>query len=191
MNLQVNSPYKKCPYQCPFCVAAVNDEIVFSDDFYNNNRELYLQKLMQTIQKYKIEIQTHNYNYKGINGINVIAYSYNEIPKEQQEPSTKTIRATFIYTDKITVDDIIQFNLSSLWVNQVTVKQMVYNSYGNEKVNQYILEHRKELKGSEQYKLLVNGIRVDMDCHNSHNRYIIYRTDGYVYENWSTIVPLE
>ncbi|HKM19961.1 MAG TPA: hypothetical protein VJY47_01920 [Candidatus Dojkabacteria bacterium] len=54
MNLQLTSPYIKCPYGCPYCVSAFEGENPYNDDFYNNNTELYLKRLDNVITNHNI-----------------------------------------------------------------------------------------------------------------------------------------
>lgn len=54
MNLQLTSPYMKCPYGCPYCVSAFEGENPYNDDFYNNNTELYLERLNKVIMNHNI-----------------------------------------------------------------------------------------------------------------------------------------
>lgn len=56
MNLQLNSPYKPCPYECPYCVAGFADEMsLFADDearaLYFTGREDYLQRLRSVLKE--------------------------------------------------------------------------------------------------------------------------------------------
>lgn len=55
MNLQLVSPYTKCPFRCPFCVAAINDNSPYSDNFYKGNTMEYLAKLIDIIKVYNIQ----------------------------------------------------------------------------------------------------------------------------------------
>lgn len=45
MNLQVNSPYTKCPYRCPYCVAGVTADYPFPDTMYNEQPRHYFATL--------------------------------------------------------------------------------------------------------------------------------------------------
>lgn len=51
MNLQLCSPYRKCPFNCPMCIAATDDgEINNVFNLYENNRAEYFYKLAKAIQ---------------------------------------------------------------------------------------------------------------------------------------------
>lgn len=49
MNLQITSPYKFCPYRCPFCVSNFEGEYKY-ENLFEENEELYLKKLGQELQ---------------------------------------------------------------------------------------------------------------------------------------------
>ena len=51
MNLQVCSPYKKCPFGCPTCIAATDYKYPYGD-IYFTDKERYLDILRSTIGKY-------------------------------------------------------------------------------------------------------------------------------------------
>lgn len=51
MNLQLCSPYKKCPFKCPMCIAATDDgEINNVFNLYENNRAEYFYELAKAIR---------------------------------------------------------------------------------------------------------------------------------------------
>ena len=55
MNLQLVSPFKICPYKCPFCMAKGIEENSFSDDFYFQNKKEYLSKLVKIVEENDIK----------------------------------------------------------------------------------------------------------------------------------------
>lgn len=224
MNLQLNSPYKKCPFNCPFCVASLKDEQeYFSDNIYYAYPNIYKSRLLAAVQKHnidtvvitgsteptlfpewikmavelirpyvrQIEIQTRNYQFMGMEGIDVVAYSYSEIPLHEHAPVTHGImRNVFIYNNTMTPEDLINFWLQSSNTSQITVKQMVLSSHGVASIDDYIKTNKKDITPSDEHFLEYFNIRVDMDCSASEGRYIIYRTDGRLYQTWSSRVPI-
>lgn len=44
MNIQIVSPYKKCPFNCPMCIAAKEDTNGYSN-LYQNDKTAYFEKL--------------------------------------------------------------------------------------------------------------------------------------------------
>lgn len=225
MNLQVNSPYKKCPYRCPFCVAGIEDkQSLFSDLFYEEHPVEYIERLISIIKEYdidtvvitgsteptlfldwiervvtsvrpyvrQIEIQTRNYQFMGMEGIDVVAYSYSEIPNNEHElPHYGIMRNVFIYSDTMTPEDLINFWLLSKNISQMTVKQMIKSSYGDARIDEYISAHKKDITPSDAHFMDYFNIRVDIDCSVSEDRYIIYRTDGNLYQHWSDLTPIK
>lgn len=219
MNLQVNSPYTKCPYRCPYCVAGVKEDYPFSDTLYRSNVAEYLVTLAETILKYNIttivltgdteptlfpqwlkevcyilrgygglnvELQTKNYRWTETYGvIKTIAYSNDSIPTRPRLPHNFTVRDTFLWNRELTSASIVKYFKSQPNVNQCTVKQLVFSSYGIPHIDEYIQGVKKELTHTDKLILQDNGIWVDEDCSASENRYLIYRADGKVYQKWS------
>lgn len=46
MNLQVVSPYTKCPFRCPYCVSAFEGNYKFNN-LYEQDKDMYLSKLKE------------------------------------------------------------------------------------------------------------------------------------------------
>lgn len=60
MNLQLNSPYKPCPYKCPYCCAGYEgDKSLFQDDeetaLYFTDKEEYMRRLRNVLMKKPID----------------------------------------------------------------------------------------------------------------------------------------
>lgn len=228
MNLQINSPYKKCPYNCPFCIAAKCPTSVFSDDLYFSSLGVYLTRLVDIIKTYhidtviltgdteptlfplwveqvsstarafgcKVEIQTRNYNFKPMFGFNVVAYSCASMPPIHLLPKQKGTyikRYTFVLNDGISNDDIL--SLMALYTipnkEQVTIKYLRPSSYDDTETNAWIVQHRRELSEQERTIFEKYGARVDEKCEESDGRYLIYRTNGKLYQHWNDMEPLE
>lgn len=224
MNLQINSPYTKCPYRCPYCVAGVTNDYPFSDDLYENDKERYINKLCDIIQEYHIttvvltgsteptlfpgwieeicdvlrvfdihvELQTKNYKWtKTYDTIDVIAYSHDAIPTYEREPIHKCqVRDVFLWNQALTAEAIIEYFKNQQYVNQVTIKKLVPSSYNNEAIDAHIETITKELTRQDIAMFKENNAWVDDDCSASEGRYIIYRTDGGIYQRWSDMVPI-
>lgn len=59
MNLQLCSPYKKCPFNCPMCIAATDDgEINNVPNLFGENRFEYYLKLGQALRGKKTVVIT-------------------------------------------------------------------------------------------------------------------------------------
>lgn len=227
MNLQINSPYKKCPYNCPFCIAAKCPTSIFSDELYFSNLGEYLTRLVNIIKIHKIktvvltgdteptlfplwieqvsstarafgckvEIQTRNYNFKPVFGFNVVAYSCTALPPIHLLPKQKgmyTKRYTFVLNDGISDDDILA--LMALYTipnkEQVTIKYLRPSSYDDKETNEWIATHRRELSVEKRAIFESFGAHVDEECDASEGRYLIYRTNGKLYQHWDDTEPL-
>lgn len=60
MNLQINSPFKPCPYKCPFCCAGFpDDKSIFNDDedsaLYFVDKEEYLRRLAILVNTFRFD----------------------------------------------------------------------------------------------------------------------------------------
>lgn len=51
MNLQVVSPYRKCPFACPMCIAATDYEYPY-EDVYKSNEPEYITKLQKALHDF-------------------------------------------------------------------------------------------------------------------------------------------
>lgn len=228
MNLQVNSPYKKCPYNCPFCIAAKCPTNIFTDDFYYNNLGGYLMRLVDIIKEQhidtvvitgdteptlfpewveqvratakafgcKVEIQTRNYNFKPMFGFDVVAYSCTKIPPMHLLPKqagTYTKRYTIVLTDEITNDEIKALMVLYTITNkeQVTIKYLRPSSYDDTSINEWIEKHGRVLTSADEELFASLGAHVDAKCDESEGRYIIYRTNGKLYQHWNDTESLK
>lgn len=225
MNLQVNSPYTKCPYRCPYCVAGVTADYPFSDKCYKEYPWMYFTLLERAISRYGIttvvltgsteptlfpdwieevcavlrhcngvsaELQTKNYKWTETFGvIDTIAYSHDCIPThERPAHDTAFIRDVFLWNKALTSKMILDYFLNQRNVDQCTVKQLVPSSYGIQSIDDYIKSIYKRLTFTDQLILKDNHVWIDEDCAASKDRYLIYRTDGFVYEKWSDTQPI-
>lgn len=57
MNLQLVSPYKKCPYNCPMCIARTNEEYPYPN-LYESDRNQYFQKLYDALDGISVVVVT-------------------------------------------------------------------------------------------------------------------------------------
>jgi organic radical activating enzyme len=222
MNLQVNSPYTKCPYRCPYCVAGVMGVYPFSDHCYRDTPWLYFTLLERAISRYgidtvvitgsteptlfpkwieevcrnipqhvRVELQTKNYKWaETYDTINVIAYSNDCIPTRERTKQNFIVRDVFLWNKELTSSMIIKYFQSQPNVDQCTVKQLVSSSYSTPTIDEYIKTIYKNLTFTDKAILKENNIWVDEDCSASENRYLIYRTNGHIYEKWSDIRPI-
>ena len=114
----------------------------------------WIEKVVTSVRPYvrQIEIQTRNYQFMGMEGIDVVAYSYSEIPNNEHElPHYGIMRNVFIYNDTMTPEDLINFWLLSKNISQMTVKQMIKSSYGDARIDEYIRAHKKDITPSDAH----------------------------------------
>lgn len=59
MNLQINSPYKPCPYQCPYCCARYESDTLFQDSettsLYFTDKPEYMQRLRDVLSSMEFD----------------------------------------------------------------------------------------------------------------------------------------
>ena len=224
MNLQVNSPYTKCPYRCPYCVAGVSSTYPFADTLYNQYPAEYLRKLVAVVKKHnittvvltgsteptlfpawlwyvcttlrplgiKVELQTKNYHWRSTyDTIGVIAYSHDKIPTHKRLPIKDClVRDVFLWNKALTARSIVNYFKSQPNVDQLTIKQLVASSYGIKSIDDHIAKITKPMTIVDKIIFQLNGAWVDKDCADSEGRYLIYRTDGHIYQKWSDTLPI-
>jgi hypothetical protein len=157
----------------------------------------WIQEVVEAVRLLvrQIEIQTHNYGWTETFGgkVDVLAYSYDRIPTIPRSYMIRSVvRDVFIWNKNLTAQAVIDYFTSHYRVvDQCTVKQMVNNSYGTQKVNDYIKSVYAPITPEDVALLTAAGIRVDPHCDVSEGRYIIYRTNGDLYQRWSDTVSLK
>lgn len=227
MNLQVVSPYRKCPYACPYCVAAYKVDCPFSNtEVFYVDKPLYFHRLRHIIRRYNIstvvltgdteptifpewiaevtrilrqstdvtiELQTKNCWYDNSNKIDVVAFSYDRVPVSL--PTTYFAlkrRAVFILSDTLELDALIKLRNKYPDV-QFTMKQMQFSAFGVEAIDEYVNKHRVPEDSLSSVKLLCahNNIRFDENCMDAQDRYLIFRTNAYLYDGWDKTTHLD
>lgn len=221
MNLQVSMPYETCPFKCPMCIS--NGRKRFPD-LYSTNREDYLNKLtklassnkyndfiitgasdptlnrhwlsdvLKTLENYRTELQTKNYNMGGyeLHNLFVLAYSitnskeYLQSWKLRKLSSAKN-RLVILLTKDFSF--LTAENFNSMGYQQITFK--VLQPTEDKKTNKWI-ENNAMTDLTNIYEIVntFNGnkdvsVRLDSSCQDSHGRYEIFRADGKLYESWN------
>ena len=141
----------------------------------------------------QIEIQTRYYGQDEIfNIVDVVAYSISK-PRvlNKIKPMGKIQRYVLILTDDFNnykLNEIL--NLIPKSVNQLTFKLLEDSEGKNIEFDNYIHSHRIDKSTLEKLREDINNykgnisIRLDENCMNSINRYMIFREDGNIYESW-------
>lgn len=143
-----------------------------------------------------IEIQTHYYKENEVyNLLDVVAYSISDINLlDKIKPMGKIQRYVLILTDSFNnyrLNDILKLIPSS--VKQITFKTLQSGNDMNNIVNKYISEHRIDnnslvnLRDDIKYYDGDLSIRIDENCMDSIDRYMIYREDGNLYNTWEKV----
>lgn len=160
---------------------------------------LCVDKIIDLTRKYRIdiniELQTRYYIKHYIyNKLDVVAYSISDFKYlDKITPSNVINRYVIILTDSFNnkhLSDIIN-NIPNT-VAQITFKKLQDSNGSNIELDNWIKEHKTEDKtvnnliyDIENYKGNLS-IRYDGDCMNSENRYMIFREDGNLYNDWNS-----
>lgn len=143
----------------------------------------------------QVELQSRYYKENDLyDNIDVVAYSIsNYSVLDKIKPRGKISRYVILLTSDFngyTLEDILAKVPSE--VTQITFK-VLHDSHGlNEELDNWIRDNKvseerlqildyeiKNYKGNK-------SIRLDYNCMDSINRYQIFRSDGYLYEDWET-----
>lgn len=143
----------------------------------------------------QIEIQTRYYKEEDVyDSIDVVAYSissYNLLDKIK--PKGYISRYVILLTkdfNSVTLEDILAKIPGN--VSQITFKVLQDSDGVNPDIDNWINNNKVS---SERLCLLdyeikrykgCKSIRLDYNCMDSKNRYQIFRSDGYLYDDWET-----
>lgn len=158
-----------------------------------------IREVINIIRKYRsdiqIEIQTRYYKEDSIyDDIDVVAYSISGYKLlDKINPKGKISRYVILLTsdfNSVTLEDILAKIPSS--VTQITFKVLQDSNGINKDIDNWINNNKisderlqvldyevKNYKGNK-------SIRLDYNCMNSKDRYQIFRSDGYLYDDWET-----
>jgi uncharacterized protein YfkK (UPF0435 family) len=138
-----------------------------------------------------IEIQTKNYNlkYYDLSKINVLAYSITSVKDYlkawQFRKIDRTNRLVILLTKEF--DFLTAENFNTFGFDQITFKvlQEGIDLEQNEWVQNNKLEDLTEIyKIIDRFNGTRTSVRIDTNCQNSNDRYLIYRENGKVYKEW-------
>ena len=147
----------------------------------------------------KIEIQTMNKNYipKQGNDYQVLAYSHNWIPSEEEIKkivlsrntlsNDTLIRDVFILDHQMKAIEIMQWwnKMKEMGLSdQCTIKYMQLTSNGHKETDSYVTEHQSLISKEDMITLKNAGIWLDETCLDSLGRYFVFRSDGNLYTSW-------
>ena len=81
-------------------------------------------------------------------------------------------------------------------MSQITFKKLQTSNGVNESLDNWVKKHEINQETFESLKNEVSryigcmSIRFDEKCMNAEGRYLVFREDGNLYENWDSTVPL-
>ena len=143
----------------------------------------------------QVEIQTRDYRQHPIfDEIDVVAYSISSFSQLSRiKPKGRVSRYTIILTNSFEgkrLNDILGSIPPS--VSQVTFKVLQDSSGYNQEMDLWIEQNSLSEIGKEILELEISkyqgdlSIRYDANCMDANNRYMIFRSDGYLYQDWET-----
>lgn len=146
-----------------------------------------------------IELQTHNFNISPsiLKEINVLAYSLTNLKDylnswRYLKPESITTRGVIILNKEF--ECLNKDNFSSMGFDQITFKQLNYGE--DENINKWIDKNR--VNDLSQFYDIMNAwngsktsIRVDETCQDATDRYVIFRSDGKLYDSWENNIPIK
>lgn len=142
-----------------------------------------------------IEIQTRYYAYKKVYDlVDVTAYSISSFPYLSKIAIPKSkVRATIILTDSFngkTLQDIL--NTLHPKVEQITFKVLHDSNGYNLELDTWVKEHSTSLKTVTKLKKDIDtydgslSIFFDENCMDALNRYMVFREDGHLYQDYDS-----
>lgn len=151
------------------------------------------QQLVKCRPDVRIELQTHNFNLKSYqvpDEVEVLSYSITSVKDylsawKYYKPCGVTTRMVILLTEEFNF--LTKDNFSPMGFDQVTFKVLQHGE--DERVNRWVDANRMQnldpIYGIMESR---NGgsvsVRVDTSCQTAAGRYIIFRSDGRIYESW-------
>lgn len=143
----------------------------------------------------QVEIQTKHYKPSEIYDLlDVVDYSISDFNRLTSiKPKGKISRYTILLTNSFEgkrLDEILRQIPSE--VSQITFKVLHDSDGYNKEMDLWIEQNSLSEKGKEILQLEISryqgplSIRYDANCMDSTNRYMIFRSDGYLYQDWGT-----
>jgi hypothetical protein len=163
-----------------------------TDPTLNHNWLFYvLPFLLRHCYKVGIEIQTHNYGWRGLNGINANAFSITTLRDASRIPHIKTDygmnRLVVLGTAEL-LELFLKEDIDLSQFRQLTFKALQHTASNVASVDQYIDGARCDSslldKAAEKYRELGLQVKIDLNCQDAAGRYAILREDGKVYDSW-------
>lgn len=143
--------------------------------------------------KYKVgvEIQTHNYAWKGMPGIIVNAFSITTLKDAARIPSIHTstgLNRLVVLGTKELLRHFLENDVDLSEFQQLTLKALQHTASKVNAVDDYInsvsCEESLLQQAAAKFKDLGLQVKIDLNCQDSEGRYAIFREDGKLYHSW-------
>lgn len=143
--------------------------------------------------KYKVgvEIQTHNYFWKGMEGIAINGFSITTIKDAARIPSIRTftgLNRLVVLGTKELLQYFLENNVDLSEFQQLTLKALQHTASKVGTVDEYIdsvsCEETLLQQAAKKFENLGLQVKVDLNCQDAEGRYAIFREDGKLYKSW-------
>ena len=143
--------------------------------------------------KYKVgvEIQTHNYFWKGMEGIAINAFSITTIKDAMRIPTIHTttgLNRLVVLGTKELLQHFLENDVDLSEFRQLTFKALQYTASKVDAVDDYIdsvsCEESLLQQAAKKFEDLGFQVKVDLNCQDAEGRYTIFREDGKLYKSW-------
>lgn len=146
-----------------------------------------------TLFKYKVgvEIQTHNYLWKGLNGIAVNAFSITTLKDAARIPTIRTftgLNRLVVLGTKELLQYFLENDVDLSEFQQLTLKALQHTASKVDAVDDYIdsvsCEETLLQQAAAKFEDLGLQVKIDLNCQDAEGRYAIFREDGKLYNSW-------
>ena len=143
--------------------------------------------------KYKVgvEIQTHNYGWKGMDGIAINAFSITTLKDAARIPTIHTttgLNRLVVLGTKELLQFFLENDIDLSEFRQLTLKALQHTASKVDAVDDYIdsvsCEEALLRQAAAKFEDLGLRVKIDLNCQDSEGRYAIFREDGKLYNSW-------
>lgn len=141
--------------------------------------------------KVGVEIQTHNYSWRGLRGIDINAFSITTLKDAARIPHIKTDhgmnRLVVLGTTEL-LEYFLNRDVDLSQFRQITFKALQHTASNVTSVDEYIdgAKCASSLleEAAQKYEKLGLQVKIDLNCQDAEGRYAIFREDGKIYHSW-------
>ena len=138
-----------------------------------------------------VEIQTHNYFWKGMDGIAVNAFSITTLKDATRIPTIHTatgLNRLVVLGTKELLQYFLEKDVDLSEFQQLTLKALQHTASKVDAVDDYIdsvsCEETLLQQAAKKFEDLGLQVKVDLNCQDAEGRYAIFREDGQLYHSW-------